>query len=102
MAKQFDGIIDAVHRGEDGKVLWARVYLRRWTHIYSDVQILARAALIARLEAGQRFALGRRRRFSGNTFEVQTPVRLQPQGQEKILAAGDVAAARELDGALLL
>ncbi len=80
MAREFDGVIDAVHHDADGKVVWARVYLRRWPHVYGGPQILPREVLIERLLAGQSFAVGRRQVFQGNLFEIQAPVRVSGQG----------------------
>ncbi|NPA93563.1 MAG: hypothetical protein GXO56_07785 [Chloroflexi bacterium] len=79
MAREFDGVIDAVHHDADGKVAWARVYLRRWPHVYGGPQILPREVLVERLQAGQSFAVGRRQALWGNLFEIQAPVRVSGQ-----------------------
>ncbi len=93
MAREFDGVIDAVRHDAEGRVVWARAYLRRWPHVYGGPQILSRQALLERLRQGQTFAVGQRRAFWGNTFEILTPIHLkQRQGADVLEAqAGETA-----------
>jgi hypothetical protein len=73
--KKGDGVIEAAHFNPDGKLAWVRAYERRGP-TWSDVVLLDREALVARLKKGKRFFVGSRRELWASEFEVTQPVRL--------------------------
>jgi len=76
MAKiKFDGMIDAVRYGLDGRIEIVRAYERRGA-TFSDVKLIARTALVTRLKKGEKFVTGSRKEFLGSTFEIVHAVRL--------------------------
>jgi len=100
--RPYDIVLEAVHRGPDGRVLWARGYERIFVH-YSDRRIFPREALVRALEAGKRLAAGRRKPYWGNTFDVYADVRLARRGDGAWMVLSTRPEARaELDGLPLL
>ncbi len=99
MAKNYDTVITAVHYDVDGKVEWVRAHLRRWGVVYGDAVILAREALLQQLKEGKKVAVGRRKRFFGNSFEIDFPLGATAGPNPLLRASGD---ERELEGAPLL
>lgn len=76
MAKiKYDAVIDAVHYDTDGQVSWVRAF-RRHGPIFSDWVQIPRSELIADLEKGVRYVIGRRVEFMAGTFEVSDSLRL--------------------------
>ena len=76
MAKlKFDGMIEAVRYGSDGKIELVRAYERRGA-TFSDVILIDRADLVTRLKKGQKFITGSRKEFLGSTFETAKMVKL--------------------------
>jgi hypothetical protein len=76
MAKQkYDGVIEAVRYTPDSKVSLARVYVRRGP-AFSDRILLKRDELIQRLDAGEKFVIGKRLAGMGGMFEVSKTVQL--------------------------
>ena len=76
MAKlKFDGLIEAVRYGLDGKIELVRAYERRGA-TFSDVILISRASLVTRLKNGQKFVTGSRKEFLGSTFETVGIVKL--------------------------
>ena len=77
MAKlKFDGLIEAVRYAEDGKIILVRAYERRGS-TFSDHILIDRAALVVRLQKGEKFITGQRTEFMGSTFESAKAVRLE-------------------------
>jgi hypothetical protein len=72
---KFDGVIEAVRYTKDGRISLARLYERRGA-VWTDNLVLDRKALAERLERGLRLVTGRRKMFSGATFETGSRVRL--------------------------
>lgn len=103
MAKsKYDGVVEAVRYGQDGKVDWVRTYLRRGP-TWSDYILLDRQALIEYLKAGRNFMVGRRIPLLAGTFEVTVPVRVIQKNGDEILVTGDLQADRDrLDGVPVL
>lgn len=98
--KKFDGVIEAVRYGPDGRLQTARIYERRGP-TWSDVLLISRDELIRRLKAGQRFVTGARKPFLASTFEVKSPVRLAgADGAEALLSGSEQAEGDRLDAPL--
>ena len=76
MAKlKFDGLIEAVRYGSDGKIDLVRAYERRGA-TFSDIILISRANLVTRLKNGEKFVTGTRTEFQGSTFEQARIVKL--------------------------
>jgi hypothetical protein len=74
MAKQkLDGVVEAVRYTRDGQIEWVRAFLRRGP-TWSDHVLLDRQALIDQLNAGKRFAVGRRLPQLAGTFETTSSI----------------------------
>ncbi len=73
--KKFDGLIEAVRFGADGKILMVRAYERRGA-TFSDHVLIDRLALVERLKKGQKFVTGQRKPLLGSTFDVAKDVSL--------------------------
>lgn len=70
MAKQkFDGVIEAVHYDAEHKIAWVRMY-ERHGFVFSDVNVVPRDELVAKIKAGKRIVPGKRVLYQGNMFEV--------------------------------
>ena len=92
MAKlKYDGVIEAVRYLPDGKVDWARTYLRRGP-TFSDYILLDRQALLEQIHSGKKFFIGERIPLKGGAFTVFDQVKLvKKNGQEFLVTqAGDV------------
>lgn len=92
MAKlKYDGVIEAVHYLPDGKVDWARTYLRRGP-TFSDYILLDRQALLEHIHAGKKFYIGERIPLMGGAFNVFDQVKVvKKNGQEYLVTQeGDV------------
>jgi len=98
MAKQIDGVIEAV-RYKNGQVSFARAYERRGK-TYSDCVVLDRKTLLERLQKGQQYAIGSREEFRAGTFKVGKPVMIVKQDGREFLATRENAAHDELEDAL--
>ncbi len=97
--RRIHGVIEAVHYDAEGRILWARGYLRRFDN-FSDRARLSRDQLIARLKAGQRFYLGKPDPLLGNTFTLGPEIRLlQKEGAPFLVAGEETSTERELAGA---
>lgn len=99
MAKQqYDGVIEAVHYGDDGLVDWARGYLRRG-EVWSDRLVVRRAELIDALKRGRKIFSGQRRENLGGKFEVTDQLRLVGKdGAEVLTFSGGSAESDNLEG----
>ena len=82
---KYDGVIEAVHYLPDGKVDWARTYLRRGP-TFSDYILLDRQALIEHIHAGKKFYIGERIPLQGGSFKVFDQVKvIKKNGQEYLV-----------------
>ncbi len=99
MAKpKFDGVVEAVHYGPDGRVRWVRAYVRRGD-VFSDRVLIEREALIEQLKAGKNFMVGQRIPQMGGTFEVSKPLRVIQRNGRELLTTTDEEVERDwLDG----
>lgn len=88
--KKFDGVIEAVRYADDGHAEFVRVYERRGA-VFSDVILLSRQELVARLKRGRRYVTGRRLPYLGATFETGPRVRLARSDHHEILTTGSMA-----------
>jgi hypothetical protein len=90
MAKkpQYDGVVDAVHYNSDGSVKWLRAYERRGP-TFSDLILIPREEMIARLKAGKVFMVGQRVSQMGSTFEVHDRIQLADSGAKEVLVSGE-------------
>ncbi|NPA05912.1 MAG: hypothetical protein GXO54_00720 [Chloroflexi bacterium] len=101
--KPYDIILEAVHRGADGRVLWARGYERILGQLYSDRRIFRRETLLRALQSGRRIAVGQRKPYWGNTFDIQDEVQLVRRGgQAWMVLRSHNEARNELDGMPML
>ena len=103
---KYDGVIEAVRYTPDGKVSIARAYERRGP-AFSDRILLNREELIKRLEAGEKYMVGKRVPKMGATFEISTRVYLV-EGAEKVCwistskdSSGQTSNRDEIEGAPL-
>ncbi len=90
---KYDGVVEAARYAPDGGVAWVRVHERRGP-VFGDHIILSRAGLIARLQSGQRFVVGKRIRGMGNSFETGSPLSLARKEGETYLVAGQNGSAQ--------
>ena len=100
MAKNdYRGVIEAVHYAPDGRVDWARVFLKRGA-TWSDRIILRRDALIEELKRGRKIGVGKRREGLAGTFDVSSqPLRLVgKEGSEVLVISSDRAEVDTLEG----
>ena len=94
---KYDFIIEAVHR-ENGRVAWVRGYRRRYVH-YSDREILPREELLRWLSQGKAVAVGTRRPYLGNEFDIQAEVVLLfREGRPWLATTRNPEGERELEG----
>src|SRR5512133_3764795 len=85
MAKnKFDGVIEAVHYSEDGKIDFVRAYERRGA-AFSDRILLKRVQLVERLQKGEKFVTGERQELMAGSFETTRSVRLNGD----VISTGD-------------
>jgi hypothetical protein len=71
--KELDGIIEAVHYTEGGKIGVVRVYERHGV-VWSDQVLLERKELSERLKQGKTFVVGERKIYFGSVFKIGTAV----------------------------
>ena len=90
--KKFDGMIEAVRYGLDGKIELVRAYERRGA-TFSDVILISRDNLVARLKKGEKFVTGSRKEFLGSTFNTGKFVKLNGE----VITTGDSATRDQLD-----
>ncbi len=100
--KKYDGVIEAVHYSENGRVDWVRAYLRRGP-TWSDRVILKRQDLVDEIKSGKRMVIGKRVEFMAGTFDVISPVQLTgPTGQEYLVVSTTSVNCDNLEGAPVL
>jgi len=97
--KKFDGVVEAVHYGPDGKIDWVRAYLRRGP-AWSDRVIIRRQELINEIKAGKTLVIGKRIDFMGGTFDVCDPIQVKgSDGQEVLVTSNSSQNGDHLEGA---
>jgi len=86
---KIDGVIQAVHYGPDGQLVWARAYLRRGP-TYSDRVMLDRQTLIVNLKSGKRYFIGEPIPQMASTFNIieKDPLRLVEKNGKQFLVIG--------------
>ena len=85
MAKaKFDGVVEVVRYKQDGDVDWVRAYVRHGP-VFSDHQILDRAALLQQLKAGKKFMSGKRIKSMGASFDVSKALRVLSGGGREVI-----------------
>lgn len=83
--KNYDGMIEAVRRDEDGMVKVARFYERRGP-TWSDLMMINRGDLVQRIKKGEKFVIGQRMTYLAGTFDVFSRVELvQNNSSEKLV-----------------
>lgn len=97
-----DGIVQAVRYGDDGRVLWVRVFLRRGP-TWSDQILVDRETLVEKLKAGKQFVVGKRVELMAGTFETSAPVQLLLRNNKEILISGNTSVENDcLEGVPLV
>lgn len=92
--KKFDGIVEAVRYGDDGRILWVRTYLRRGP-TWSDHVLLERQALVEQLKAGKRFATGQRLPRLAGTFDTFATLQLIEKNGDNLIITEGVQSDRD-------
>jgi len=95
--KKVDGVVEAVHYGKDGQIIWVRAYERRGP-TFSDVTLLDRNSLIERLKSGKRFFTGQRIPYKASNFTLDQPFHLIQKNGTQILVTGDTQADHDFLG----
>lgn len=95
MAKQIDGVIEAV-RYKNGQILAVRGYERRG-FTYSDRVVLDRKTLLERLQKGLKFVSGSREELKASTFTLSKPILLVKADDREYIATSEGAAKDELE-----
>ena len=99
MAKQIDGVIEAV-RFKNGQIVAVRAYERRGA-TFSDHVLLDRKELLEQIKSGKKFVIGTRKEFLASTFEEGKPVQVLNRDGKEILATREDAVRDELEEALV-
>lgn len=95
MAKNFDGVIEAV-RYKNGQISIVRAFERRGT-IFSDHLVLDRKSLLERLQDGKVFVTGSREELLASTFNVSKPVMLVKSNDREFIATREDIDHDELE-----
>lgn len=95
MAKNFDGVIEAV-RYKNGQISIVRAFERRGT-TFSDHLVLDRKSLLERLQDGKVFVTGSREELLASTFNVSKPVLLVKYNDREFIATREDIDHDELE-----
>lgn len=95
MAKQIDGVIEAV-RYKNGQIVTVRAYERRGA-TYSDRLVLDRKTLMERLQKGMQFVSGSRQELMASTFTLAKPIMLVKADDREFIATSSNAIKDELE-----
>lgn len=95
MAKQIDGVIEAV-RYKNGQIVAVRGYERRG-FTFSDRVVFDRKTLIERLQKGLQFVSGSRQELMASTFTLSKPVLLVKADDREFIATNENATKDELE-----
>lgn len=103
MAKQkIDGVVEAVHYGNDGNIQWLRMFKKRG-FVFSDSVIVKRQDLVQFLEDRKIIFSGRRIPLRGSEFETDKQLRLKEVNNHKIVITESVSNTHDhLDGVPIL
>ena len=103
MAKQkVDGVVEAVHYGDDGNIQWIRMFKKRGI-VFSDSVIVSRQDLVQSLEDGKIIFSGRRIPLLGSVFEMDKQLRLKEVNSHKIVITEDYSNTHDhLNGVPIL
>jgi hypothetical protein len=99
MAKNVDGVIEAVHY-KNGQIQAVRVYERRGA-TFSDRILLTRKELLERIKKGRQFVIGKRKPLLASTFEEGKPVQVLSRDGKEIISTRKEADHDELEQAPL-
>jgi len=92
--KKFDGVIEAVHYGADGRVEQVRLYERRGA-VFSDRVLLNRDDFVRRIRTRKVFVTGKRKPYMGAVFETGLQIRLTGAAGKEMLVAGNAPAGND-------
>jgi hypothetical protein len=92
---KFDGVVVAVHYTPGGMIDWVRAHERR-DMVFSDVLILNRDDFLKRLQDGERFVTGKRKKYLGNSFETGLKIITTRQGDETLILTEGAGENRDL------
>lgn len=95
MAKQFDGVIEAV-RYKNGQISFVRAFERRGT-TFSDHLVLDRKTLLERMQKGKVFVTGSREDLLASTFQVSKPVLLVKANEREFISTQEGTDHDELE-----
>jgi len=99
--KKIEAVIECVRYAADGRIETARGYERRGD-TFTDLVLFDRETLLARLKAGKRVVVGKRKVRMASTFEILSEVRVGRSTGREMIVAGSAADDRDdLDGAPL-
>lgn len=100
--KKPDGVITSVrYTGDRERLALIRLYKRRGA-IWSDLELLSREELLARLKAGQKFVVGQRQGDVPGSFETGKIVELRDANGDTVIRTEGTSGARDyLEGAPL-
>ncbi|MFL7891308.1 MAG: hypothetical protein AB8I56_04515 [Anaerolineales bacterium] len=103
MAKiDYDGVIQAVHYDDQGKIGWVRAFLRRGA-VWTDFVKLQRGELVEKINSGARIRTGERLHYLGATFKTSYPVELVKANSHEVILAGDKKSEKDyLEGVPLI
>ncbi len=90
LPKNYDVVIEAVRRSEDGHILVARIYARRGP-TWSDRLLVSRDELIRRIRSGKKVVIGERKEFMASTFAIKSAVRLDGPNLVSSGQGGDIS-----------
>jgi hypothetical protein len=91
---KYDGVVEAVHYGEDGLIDWVRVYRRRGS-TFSDRLLMKRDEFIQELKSRRKYFSGKRLTYLASTFEISEEVRLLEQDDREFIVIGDSQAEKD-------
>jgi hypothetical protein len=98
--EKMDGVIEAVHYGDDGLIDWVRCYQRRGPS-WSDRVLINREVLVSYLEAGERIFIGDRIENEASEFTLREKV-IYDKSNNVVYSEGKPVGMDHLDTAPVL
>jgi hypothetical protein len=92
--KKFDGVVEAVRYGSEGRIAWVRAFLRRGP-TWSDHVLLDRQTLVDQLKAGKYFVIGQRLEHLAGTFKTSSALKLDEKNGDPIVITEDVQSDQD-------
>ena len=92
--KRVDGLVEVVRYLPTGQIDMVRVYERRGP-TYSDLILLDRKTLLARLKSRKKFMTGRRISLLGSSFETNDPLVIVHSADGDFITAGSSVIDRD-------